>query len=65
MRRFVQQSKGRNQPVAPPIKMTRSVGLQINLSSHPSIAVQVVGETKKFKPFPQETKFFFKKRLLL
>lgn len=33
VRRFVQQSKGRNQPITPPIKMTRSVGLQINLTS--------------------------------
>ncbi len=42
MRRSVQQSnKVRNQPVAPPIKMTRSVGLQINLAPHPSVAIQV------------------------
>ena len=34
------------------ILMTRSFGLQINLSSHPSIAVQVESLRKKLKPPP-------------
>ncbi|XP_046450346.1 activating transcription factor 7-interacting protein 1-like isoform X2 [Daphnia pulex] len=47
VRRFVsQQSKNRNQVIAPPMKMTRSVGLQINLSSHPSIAHQIAALKK-------------------
>ncbi|KAK4026275.1 hypothetical protein OUZ56_015284 [Daphnia magna] len=42
VRRFVQQSKNRNQTITPPMKMTRSVGLQINLTTHPSITQQMV-----------------------
>ena len=38
VRRFVQQSKGRNQSLVPPVKTTRSVGLQINNPGTVSLA---------------------------
>ncbi|XP_059353006.1 activating transcription factor 7-interacting protein 1-like isoform X2 [Daphnia carinata] len=52
VRRFVQQSKNRNQTITPPMKMTRSVGLQINLASHPSIAQQMAALKKPAEAKP-------------
>ena len=38
VRRFVQQSKGRKESLTPPVKMTRSVGLQINNPGTPALS---------------------------
>lgn len=52
VRRFVQQSKGRNQSLVPPVKTTRSVGLQINNPGAPPLAstTQISASPKKTTP---------------